>query len=104
MTTCLLDSFRLDGVFYDHVIDKETDATHVISDYGMIEYTVANNGIAYRGMNIDPMEKIGRFLTEPGTHQWAFVTDDGSKILTSFHDLLEAERFIFKMLLSMKTK
>lgn len=103
MANCSLEHFRVGDGYYHHFINIETDATHVTNDLGEVVYTVDSDAYVYDGAVADG-KRIGRFRTEFGLNNWSFITDDGSKIVTSFRDLLQAERYVFKILLTEKAK
>jgi hypothetical protein len=91
MSKSTLSCFWVNDHSYEHYIDTETDATHVINENSEIIYTVDSDCHVY-----DRAGRIGKFYSRRISHKWYFEGLSGVVFESHVEDLIAAEVKLFK--------
>lgn len=84
-----------DGERYSHVIDTDTDSTHVLDGKRCCVLTVDYSANVFDAQHV----KIGYFYMT-ADDAWVYIDELSRDVtVTGFNDLLKAERYVFANML-----
>jgi hypothetical protein len=104
MSNVNLSNFKVGTAHYSHVINTETDATHVLNSEGAVVYTVDSNAKAFKGNEVIGQFNLVYLKGENFAPVWEYTSIDKKHIFNhGLNDLLNTELLVFKALIEAYT-